>query len=540
MGKSFTNDYTAELFNTYTNTFAEDHDVTFLLGTTIHEVKSEGLYGTRTDVNANSWEFADLGSAYGIGENQTNSSYASIFRRLSYFGRLQYGFRDKYLVSAMLRRDSSTRFGPNNKVAYFPSVTAGWVMSKESWLNDSDIVNLLKIRGSYGVLGSDLIDDFKYLSLLDGEATYVLGPDQSLVNGNALGALPNPNIQWEESKKLDIGLDLNFLDNKFNFVYDYFKNRRDNLLISNLRVSGILGTGAPGASGPTVNAGEVVNEGHEFSLGYNDNVSEDFSFSINYNISLLNNEVTKVNNGIGYIEGGGFGVGQPAPARMQEGFPMGYFYGYRTDGVFQTQDEVDNHPSQQALGANAKPGDIRYVDLNGDGVIDENDRTNIGDPIPDITMGLNFSFNYKNFDFSAYSFANLGQEMVRNYERSQPNVNKLRYKLDRWTGPGTSNTVPRATVESTSNNAFSDFFVEDASFLRIQTITLGFTVPKKFTEKAYLDKFRIYGKVDNVYTFTEYMGYDPTASTGEPIGGGIDYGFYPLPRTYTIGVNIQF
>ena len=130
--------------------------------------------------------------------------------------------------------------------------------------------------------------------------------------------------------------------------------------------------------------------------------------------------------------------------------------------------------------------------------------------------------------------------MVRNYERSQPNVNKLRYKLDRWTGPGTSNTVPRATVESTSNNAFSDFFVEDASFLRIQTITLGFTVPKKFTEKAYLDKFRIYGKVDNVYTFTEYMGYDPTASTGEPIGGGIDYGFYPLPRTYTIGVNIQF
>ena len=539
LGKINDYDYTFDLFNTYQNTFGENHNITFLLGTTVYQNKGEGLYGSRNDVNANSWQFADLNTAYGVGEDQTNSSYSYLIRRLSYFARLQYSYKDKYLLSAMLRRDSSTKFAPNNKLAYFPSITAGYVISEEEYFT-SDFFDLIKLRGSYGVLGNDQIDDFLYLSLLNGEATYVLGPDQALINGNALGALANPDLQWEEAKKLDIGVDIDFLNNKFSFVGDYFHNRRDNLLIPGIPVSGIYGTGAPGADSPTINAGEVVNKGWEFALNYNQNFSDDFSISAGYNISFLDNEVTRVDNGTGYIEGGGFGVGQPAPSRMEVGFPMGYFYGYQTNGIFTTQDEVNAHPSQLALGADAQPGDIRYVDLNEDGVIDENDRTNLGDPIPEVTMGFNFKINYKNFDISAFSFASLGQEIVRNYERNQPNVNKLSYKLDRWTGPGTSNTVPRATIASTSNNAFSDFFVEDGSFLRIQAITLGYTIPKSLTEKAFINKFRVYGKVDNVYTFTEYMGYDPTASTGAPIGQGIDYGFYPLPRTYSLGVNLQF
>ncbi len=539
LGKINDYDYTFDLFNTYQNTFGEDHDVTFLLGMTVYETKGEGLYGSRNDVYANSWDYADLDSAFGTGEDQTNSSYAYLLRRLSYFGRLQYSFKDKYLLSAMLRRDSSTRFAPDNRFGVFPSVTAGWIVSEEDFF-ESSFINLFKIRGSYGVLGNDRIDDFLYLSLLNGEATYVLGPDQVLVNGNALGPIANPDVQWEEAKKLDIGANINFADNKFSFTYDYFRNKRDNLLIQNIPVSGIYGAGAPGSSGPVVNAGEVINKGHEFELAYSQSFSDNFSISASYNISLLDNEVTRVDNGTGYYEGGAFGVGQPAPARMEEGQPMGYFYGYKTNGIFQTQEEATNAPSQAALGAEAQAGDIRYVDINEDGVIDESDRTYLGDPIPDVTMGLNFKINYKSFDLSAYSFANLGQEMVRNYERNQANVNKLRYKLDRWTGPGTSNSVPRATTTSTSNNAFSDFFVEDASFLRIQAITLGYTVNQNFTKKAGIDKFRIYGKVDNVYTFTDYMGYDPTASTGDPIGQGIDYGFYPLPRTYSFGVNLQF
>jgi TonB-linked SusC/RagA family outer membrane protein len=539
LGKINDYDYTFDLFNTYKNTFAEDHEVTFLLGTTVYQTKGEGLFGSRNDVNANSVNFADLNTAFGVGDEQTNSSYAYIVRRNSYFGRLQYSYRDKYLISGMLRRDSSTRFGPDNRVAYFPSVTAGWVASEES-IFQSEFINLAKLRASYGILGSDRIPDFQYLSLLSGQATYVFGQNQELTNGTALGALANPEVQWEEAKKFDIGVDLDFWDNKFSLVYDYFHNTRDNLLISGITVSGIYGTGAPGASGPTVNAGEVVNKGHELAISYKDKLSDDFSFSVNYNVSFLDNEVTRVDNQTGFLEAGSFGVGQPPIARMEVGHAMGYFLGYKTDGIFQTQAEADAHPSQVALGAEAQAGDIRYQDLNNDGIIDAEDRTDLGNPIPEVTMGLNISMNYKNFDFSAYSFASLGQEMVRNYERNQPNVNRLRYRLDRWTGPGTSNTVPRATAGSSSNNAFSDFFVEDASFLRIQAVTLGYTIPKTVTEKISVSKFRIYGKVDNVFTFTEYMGYDPTASTGAPIGQGIDLGFYPLPRTYSLGVNLQF
>jgi hypothetical protein len=228
------------------------------------------------------------------------------------------------------------------------------------------------------------------------------------------------------------------------------------------------------------------------------------------------------------------------PSRMEEGYPMGYFYGYETDGIFQTQAEVDAHPSQIALGAEAKPGDIRYKDLNDDGVIDDDDRTNIGDPIPDYVMGLNISFKYKGFDFVAYAYANIGNDMVRNYERTQTDVNRLDYMLDRWTGTGTSNEVPRVTTAATSNNVFSDFFVEDGSFLRIQNVQLGYTIPENMTQKVNIQKARVFAGVNNLFTFTNYMGYDPAASTGVPIGSGIDNGFYPTPRIYTFGLNLTF
>lgn len=539
LGKINDNDYTFDLFNTYENTFGDDHDVTFLIGMTAYETNGEGLYGSRTGVQANSWEFADLSSANGTGEEQTNSSYAYKLRRLSYFGRIQYAFQDKYLLSAMLRRDSSTKFGPNNRVAYFPSATAGWVISEENFFNEDGFLNFLKLRGSYGILGNDQIPDFGYLALLGGEATYVLGQDQLLVNGRALGQLANPDLQWEEAKKFDVGLDANFLNSKFEFTVDYFINNRDNLLISNIPVSGIYGVGAPASGSPTINAGSVRNSGWEFALSYSKNFSDDFSFNTSFNISTLENEVTQV-NGTEFIEGGNFGVGQPLISRMEEGKPIGYFYGYQTDGIFQTQAEVDAHPSQLALGAEAMPGDIRYKDLNGDGVIDNKDRTDLGNPIPKVTLGFNLGFNFKNFDFATYMFSNLGNDIVRNYERDQPNVNKMSYVLDRWTGAGTSNTVPRVTTAATANKVFSDFYIEDGSFARIQTVSLGYTIPSEFTQKVSIDKFRIYGKVDNVYTFTEYSGYDPTASTGAPIGGGIDLGFYPLPRTYMLGVNLEF
>ncbi len=532
------NDYSLDIFANYEKVFAEAHSVKFLLGTTIFKSFGNGLFATGFDVPNNSWDFADIALTTGTSEAPDVGSYAYDERRLSFLARLQYDFKGKYLFSAMLRRDSSTKFGPDKRTGYFPSITAGWVVSDEGFLEDSESINFLKFRASYGILGNDQIPNNGYVSLLDGEATYVL--NNALVNGQATGGIPNSELQWEESKKLDIGLDLRLFKNKLDITADYFRNIRDNLLIANIPVSGIIGAAAPGASSPTVNAGEVKNEGIELALNYKENLSENFSFNLGYNITYLHNEVLQVNNSTGFLEGGSFGVGQPAVARMEVGQPIGYFFGYKTDGIFQNQAEVNAHPSQIDLGANAAPGDIRYVDVNGDGSIDVNDRTNIGDPIPDFTMGFNINLKYKGFDFIAYTFASIGNDMVRNYERTLPDANRLNYRLDRWTGPGTSNTVPRVTTAATANNVFSDFFVEDASYVRIQNVQLGYTIPQRFTEKIGITKVRLYGQVNNLYTFTEYKGYDPGASSGAPVGGGIDFGFYPIPRTYLIGLNLNF
>ena len=532
------NNYSFDLFGNYTAQIAESHNITGTIGTTIFKEWGNGLFATGFDVPNNSWEFADISLTKGVSETLTNSSYVYDQRRLSYFGRLQYDYKKKYLLSGMIRRDSSTKFGPGNKVGYFPSVTGGWVVSEEGFFGQPKAISFLKLRASYGTLGNDQIPNYGYLGLLSGEATYVF--DGSLVNGTATGQVPNPDLKWEEAEKFDVGLDLKVLNDKVFIVADYFIDTRKDLLIPNIPVSGINGTGAPGASAPTLNAGSVRNKGFEFAIDYKDKFSDAFSFSVGYNVTFLKNEVLEVNNGTGFIEGGAFGVGQPAPSRMEIGKPLGYFYGYKTDGIFQNQAEVDAHPSQLALGANAAPGDLRFVDVNSDGVIDTKDKTNIGDPIPDATMGFNLQLNYKNLDFAVYTFASVGNDMVRNYERTLSDANRLNYVLDRWTGEGSTNSTPRVTTGATANNVFSEYFVEDASYFRIQNIQLGYSLAPSVAQKAGITKLRLYAGVNNLYTFTKYKGFDPGASSGAPIGGGIDYGFYPIPRTYLMGLNINF
>ena len=531
------NSYTYDLFGTYEDRYNEDHHVTFTGGMTVIRQWGDGLFASGFGVPNNSWDFADISLTTGTRDGKTNSSYVYDIRKLSYFGRLQYDFKGRYLVSGMLRRDASTRFSPDNRVGYFPSATAGWIISEEAWF-DSDVVNFLKLRGSYGILGNDEVGQPQFWrSLLNGEATYVF--NNQLVNGVATGQIPNPSAGWEEAEKINLGLDLRLLKNKIDITADLFREDRNDLLIANIPVSGIFGGAAPGAGTPTINAGTTRNQGAEFAINYKETFSDDFRMGISYNFTYLENEVTEV-NGTDFLPGGQFGVGQPQPSRMEVGFPIGYFYGYRTNGIFQNQAEVNAHPSQAALGAAAAPGDIRYVDINGDGVIDTDDRTNIGDPIPDFTMGLNLNFNYKNFDFTAYTYASLGNDMVRNYERNQQNVNKHAYYLERWRGEGTSNYVPRVSAGATSNGVFSDFYVEDASYVRIQNAQIGYSLPESLTTKINIEKLRLYVAANNLYTFTEYKGYDPSASTGEAIGGGIDYGFYPVPRTYMFGLNLNF
>jgi TonB-linked SusC/RagA family outer membrane protein len=536
------NDYTFDAYFTYKKSIAEAHNITGTLGTTVYRTFGQGLFASGFDVPNNRWEYADINLAQGLPTSVSADSYKYDYRRLSYFARAQYDYKGRYLLSAMIRRDMSTRFGPENRVAYFPSVTGGWIISDEPFYGESKTVNFIKLRGSYGLMGNDRIGDYIYRSLLNGEATYVL--DGQLANGVATGAISNPGIRWEEARKLDVGIDTRFFNEKVEFVADYFWDKRADLQIVGFPVSGILGGGGPGGGNPTVNAGDVVNKGLELSLGYSDKIGDDFNFSVNYNVTFISNEVTRIEgagaNGNNFSSGGAFGVGQPQPTRMEAGHPLGYFYGYKTDGIFQTQAEVDAHPSQAAVGAAAQPGDLRFVDVNGDGVLNTQDMTEIGDPIPDATMGFNLQLNYKGFDFAAYTFASLGNDMVRNYERTLTDINRQNYVLDRWTGPGTSNEVPRVTTGATANNVFSSYFVEDASYLRIQNVQLGYTINPDFTKKGGVDKVRIYAGVNNLHTFTKYRGYDPGATSGDPLSSGIDFGFYPVARTYMFGVNVNF
>ena len=529
-------DYTFDALLKYERLFNNKHQVKVLLGTSI--IKSEGLNNKNLlgfGANGNSLGAVSVSGADSFQDNLALSNAPRKFfdsRLLSYFARLQYSYRDKYLFSAVIRRDGSSNFGPKNKFGYFPTASIGWVVSDEDFLKNSKTVNFFKLRASYGILGNDRIASFGFVSLLSGEGTYVF--NDQLTYGIGLGAISNPEIRWEKQKPLDIGFDMK-LFNKFDITIDYFNKKTEDLLLSP-QVSGILGVSAPGSSGPVVNAGTVENKGFEFSIGYKETISDDFKFNINYNLTTLQNEVLFVGSETGVLFGGSFGVGQEPPSRMEKGYPIGYFYGYKTNGLFQEQQDVINHATQ----TNASPGDLRFVDVNNDGVIDANDKTYIGDPIPDVTMGLNFSFDYKNFDFNMYAFASVGNEIVRNYERSLPLTNKPSYYLSRWTGANTSNSFPRVTTGATGNALFSDFYVEDGSFVRLQNVQVGYTLNTEFLDKTGIDKLRFYLSASNLFTLTKYKGFDPTTSNGAPIGGGIDQGFYPNPKTFLLGLNVNF
>ena len=535
-GEQTYKDYTFDAFVKYEQNINEVHDIKLLLGTSVY--RSQGINDvslTGFGANGNSLSNVNVAEADSFQDNLELSNAPRQFfddRLLSYFSRLQYNYKSKYLFSAVLRRDGSSNFGPENKFGFFPSGSVGWVASEESFLKDSDAINFLKFRASYGIIGNARIGSFGFVSTMSGEGVYVF--DDAITIGTAEGTLSNPEVRWEKQKPLDFGVDMK-LFNKFDITADYFTKTTEDLLIR-AEVSGILGVGAPGSGVPTINAGTIKNEGLEFSIAYKERISDDFKFGVSYNFTTLKNEVLKVNLNDDPLTVTGFGLGGQEFARMEVGLPIGYFYGYQTAGIFQTQAEVDAHATQ----TNANPGDLRFADLNGDGEITTEDRTNLGDPIPELTMGMNFSFDYKNFDFNMYAFASIGNDIVRNYERNLALTNRPTYFLDRWTGPGTSNTFPRVTTGATGNTLFSDFYVEDGSFVRLQNVQVGYSFNPKDKSKIGVDKLRLYLSASNLFTLTKYKGYDPTASSGNPLGGGLDNGFYPSPKTFILGLNVNF
>lgn len=435
-------DLTFESFLNYNRKFNEKHQVKGTLGASIFNRQGRGLNGTAFNIPNNSVEFADISASQATGGylNQTGA-FNFQERLLSAFLRAEYNYDNRYLFSVILRRDGSSRFGANNRWGLFPAFSGAWILSEESFFNSS-FIDFAKIRASYGISGNDQIPDFAYRALLNGEGVYVF--NDLPVTGVAIGRASNPDLKWETTHQFNLGVDLRMWKSVDLTVNYFIKNTND--LLFQPDVSGVLGTYGAGGFPPYVNAGDVSNKGLELELGYGNNPNSNWVFYGSLNFTTLKNKVVRVPDGVEFIPGASFGVGGNVATRFEAGQPIGYFIGFETDGIYQTQQEIDDSPIAQA---GAQPGDLRFVDQNGDGVInfnDDSDRVKIGSPIPDITIGLNLSLKYKGFDVSANVYAALGQEIIRNYERQQPYANQLDYVIDRWTGAGSSNRSEESRV----------------------------------------------------------------------------------------------
>ena len=530
-------DITAETFLNYKRTFQENHSVKGTLGAAILNKTGNALGGTANHLPGNSIEFADI-AASRPPLNNLNTVFSWQFeeRLLSTFIRGEYGYKGKYMFSAILRRDGSSKFGPNNKFGMFPTASAAWVISEEKFFTFKKIT-FAKVRASYGISGNDQIANFAYRAQLNGEGEYVF--DNNLNVGVAIGRASNPDLKWETTRQFNLGLDLTIGD-PFTVTVNYFiKNTNDLLFTPN--VSAVLGTGGALGQSPIVNAGNISNRGLELELGYSTDPKKKLVFNTNFNFTYLKNEVTSTPDGVDFINGANFGIGVNPATRFETGFPIGYFIGLETDGIWNSSEEIANSPIKQV---GARPGDLKYKDLNGDGEIDftgDTDKKMLGSPIPDYIFGLNFNVRFSNFDFSTNLYAAIGQELIRNYERQQPFANQLDYVIDRWVGSGTSDEIPQLSLDNAKNNAFSNYFVEDGDFLRIRNVQLGYTLPKKWSEKIKSQSFRIYVSVNNLYTLTRYRGFDPEiGSFGQVLAAGVDNGFYPQARTVMGGFNLKF
>lgn len=521
---------------TYTKSF-DVHNVTIMAGTTAFKDMHENLWGSKNDLifddfghsyldNATDPESANAGGGY---EEHTVASL---------FARLNYDLMDRYMLTATIRRDGSSRFGDANKYGYFPSASLGWVISREDFMSSlSNIINTLKLRASWGQNGNENIGNFVYTSVIGNQNIYYFGDSKTQYNGTQPTRIANPSLKWETSEQTNFGFDLATLNSALTVTFDYYiKTTKDWLVDAPIRP--IVGNSAP-----TINGGVVRNSGVEAEIGYRKQIG-DLYLSASINGAFNRNEVLEINNTEKRLQGGDGGFGQSGILYAEVGTPMGVFYGVRTAGIFQTQQEIDDYVSSTGgkIQPNAKPGDIKFVDANGDGTISEADRVQIGAPFPDFTGGLNLSAEIYGFDFNMFLYAAIGQEIYDATRRYDMNGTNYRADwLNRWTGEGTSNYYPRVTFVDNNLNmkTVSDFFIHDGSFVRLRNITLGYTLPKNITQALKLSKLRFYVSSENLFTFTKYEGFDPEIGGGV-FSNGVDHGIYPQARTFMTGINVTF
>jgi len=525
--------FTWQLENTlaYEKEFGR-HNVGVLVGTTASEFKYENLFGFNADVPVNDIENVYLNLAQDTVWTANGGAAASAL--LSQFGKLNYNYNDKYTLTAIIRRDGSSRFGANRRFGIFPSIGAAWVISDEAFLADFNALSYLKLRASWGVNGNQEIGDYQFVSTIDNTRGYTFGDGRSI--GSSPLFIENADIGWEQSEQIDVGADAAFFENQLEVTLDYYvKTTKD--LLENIPIPAHVGN-----AGPIANVGSVQNRGIETSINWRDDIGN-FKYNAGIAASFNKNEMTKIGNAEGVINGASWALGGIV-TRAEVGLPIAYFWGYQTNGIFQNQGEIFSHINGdgEVLQPNAVPGDVRFVDFNNDGIINDDDRTLIGNPTPDITYGFNAGASYKNFNFSLFILGSQGNDVFNGSQRQDLRfTNRTTKILDRWTGEGSSNNIPLYTwADSNNNYRVSDLYIENGSFMRLKNIQLGYTLPFDLSRKAKLEKVKFYVSGENLLTLTKYGGADPEIGSFSSFDIGIDRGIYPQARTIRVGAEIVF
>jgi len=533
-GKNRRFDYNIENTLSYSKKISE-HSFEVLLG--------QGAYKDNysTNINVTKWDlpvdnFDDASLNYDVPTDQiTAGGGESVYHTMSsLFARLNYNFGGKYLLTVIARRDGSSRFGENNKYGFFPSGSVGWIASEESFWPQNEIVNFLKVRGGYGVVGNDNIGNHAYLSTVGGGRNYAFGTEGQYYNGVSPNAPSNPDLRWEETTQINFGLESKLIKNIF-FSFDWFKKITDDILMYP-SIPGYVGA----ISNPAANVGSLENSGIELELGY-DRTFNEFEFRASGNVTYLTNEVTFLGNGVDFLSGGNnFQASSYPITRTAVGQPINSFYGFHMLGIFQNEVDIFSHVNSAGdlIQPDAQPGDIIWDDLNDDGEITEDDRTFIGNPTPKWTYGLTLNAGYKNFDLLIFGQGAAGNMIFQGLRRLDiTNANYQAQALDRWTVEGSTNEYPRI-INGDPNHNFSypsELYLEKGNYFRIKIIQLGYNLPGSILQKIKMQKIRVFVTAENLFTITKYSGFDPE------IGGGtmsIDRGIYPQARSFLFGVNL--
>lgn len=507
----------------------EKHNIALMAGISAQENESHYLNGSKQSFASNLTQQMDNGTL-----QPTLGGSTSSWSLLSYIGRANYSYNGKYLATATVRYDGSSRFGEGNKWGLFPSGSVAWRISEEDFMKSVTFVNSMKVRAGYGLTGNQEIGNYSFSSALQ---TVKYNFNNSVVNAVVPLMMPNPNVQWEEQKQANIGIDASILKSRIEVTIDAYIKNTDKMLVP---MSVPVSTGYSDVFVPYINAGKMENKGIEFTIDSR-NLVGDFTWNTSFNFSYNRNTIKSLNDTVP-MASGSIGLNYNL-ALIQAGHPANEFYGFITEGVFQTQEEVDNH-AVQVPGNDpynrTSAGDIRFKDMNNDGVINDLDRVFTGNPNPTFIFALNNSFTYKGFDLGLFLQGVAGNKIFnanRLYtEAMSVAQNQTIETLNRWTGEGTSNSMPRAVFNDPNKNTRpSDRYVENGSYLRIKNLTLGYTLPSSLTKKAHMSSVRVYASGLNMFTFTRYTGFDPEVGTS-----GIDNNVYPVTATYSLGINIGF